>query len=80
MCVKDSIGWVEVDKQQVAAPEVVETVVGLAHAGMSPATGDFEALQSATLTRGECLMVCVWVPNLHEEMDQNDYCGETRSG
>ena len=55
MCVKDSIGWVEVDKQQVAAPEVVETVVGLAHAGMgpgvSPATGDFEALQSATLTR-----------------------------
>ena len=29
---------------------------------------------------GECLMVCVWVPNLHEEMDQNDYCGETRSG
>ena len=28
----------------------------------------------------ECLMVCVWVPNLHEEMDQNDYCGETRSG
>ena len=31
-------------------------------------------------TSGECLMVCVWVPNLHEEMDQNDYCGETRSG
>ena len=29
---------------------------------------------------GECLMVCVWVPNLHEEMDQNDYCGTTRSG
>ena len=29
---------------------------------------------------GECLMVCVWVPNLHEEMDQNDYCGEMRSG
>ncbi|WP_081840077.1 helix-turn-helix domain-containing protein [Corynebacterium vitaeruminis] len=28
----------------------------------------------------ECLMVCVWVPNLHKEMDQNDYCGETRSG
>ena len=28
----------------------------------------------------ECLMVCVWVPNLHEEMDQNDYCGTTRSG
>ncbi len=28
----------------------------------------------------ECLMVCVWVPNPHEEMDQNDYCGETRSG
>jgi|GEM_PF-2959198 len=24
-------------------------------------------------------MVCVWVPNLHEEMDQNVYCGETRS-
>ena len=24
--------------------------------------------------------LCVWVPNLHEEMDQNDYCGETRSG
>ena len=36
MCVKDSFGWVEVDKQQVAAPEVVETVVGLAHAGMGP--------------------------------------------
>lgn len=55
MCVKDPIGWVEVDKQQVAAPEVVETVVGLAHAdmspGVSPATGDFEVLQSATLTR-----------------------------
>lgn len=55
MCVKDSIGWVEVDKQQVAAPEMVETVIGLAHAGMSPgvspATDDFEALQSATLTR-----------------------------
>ena len=31
-------------------------------------------------TTGECLMVCVWVPNLHEEMDQNDYCGTTRSG
>ncbi|MBK4138647.1 transposase [Corynebacterium macginleyi] len=29
---------------------------------------------------GECLMVCVWVPNPHEEMDQNDYYGETRSG
>lgn len=28
----------------------------------------------------ECLMVCVWVPNPHEEMDQNDYCGTTRSG
>ena len=28
----------------------------------------------------ECLMVCVWVPNPHKEMDQNDYCGETRSG
>ena len=24
-------------------------------------------------------MVCVWAPNLHKEMDQNDYCGETRS-
>ena len=32
------------------------------------------------LTKRECLMVCVWVPNLHEEMDQNDYCGTTRSG
>ena len=30
--------------------------------------------------RRECLMVCVWVPNPHKEMDQNDYCGETRSG
>ena len=29
---------------------------------------------------GECLMVCVWVPNPHKEMDQNDYCGTTRSG
>ena len=29
---------------------------------------------------GECLMVCVWVPNLHEETDQNDYCGTTRPG
>ena len=29
---------------------------------------------------GECLMVCVWEPNPHKEMDQNDYCGETRSG
>ena len=36
MCVKDSFGWVEEDKQQVAAPEVVEIVVGLAHAGMGP--------------------------------------------
>ncbi|WP_408932775.1 hypothetical protein ACKFRM_11595 [Corynebacterium sp. YSMAA1_1_D6] len=34
----------------------------------------------AKLIDGECLMVCVWVPNLHEEMDQNDYCGTTRSG
>ncbi len=24
-------------------------------------------------------MVCVGVPDLHEEMDQNDYYGETRS-
>lgn len=24
--------------------------------------------------------VCVWVPTPHKEMDQNDYCGETRSG
>ena len=31
-------------------------------------------------TKGECLMVCVWEPNPHKEMDQNDYCGETRSG
>ena len=22
-------------------------------------------------------MVCVWVPNPHKEMDQNDYCGES---
>ena len=29
---------------------------------------------------GGCLMVCVWVPSPHKEMDQNDYCGETRSG
>ena len=29
---------------------------------------------------GECLMVGVWVPDPHKEMDQNDYCGETRSG
>ena len=29
---------------------------------------------------GECLMVCVWEPNPHEEMNQNDYYGETRSG
>ena len=28
----------------------------------------------------ECLMVCVWEPNPHEEMNQNDYYGETRSG
>ena len=48
---KDCFWGLEVDKQQVASPEVVETVVGLAHAGMSPATDDFEALQSATLTR-----------------------------
>ena len=34
----------------------------------------------SVLKARECLMVCVWVPNLHEEMDQNDYCGETRSG
>ncbi|WP_350338514.1 transposase [Corynebacterium rhinophilum] len=27
----------------------------------------------------ECLMVCVWGPNPHKEMDQNDYCGTTRS-
>ena len=24
-------------------------------------------------------MVCVWVPNLPEGMDQDDYCGRTRS-
>ena len=28
----------------------------------------------------ECLMVCVWVPNLHKEISQNDYCDKTRSG
>ncbi|SQH99744.1 Uncharacterised protein [Corynebacterium minutissimum] len=28
----------------------------------------------------ECRMVCVWVPNLHKEMDQNGYSGETGSG
>jgi len=28
----------------------------------------------------ECLMVCVWEPNPHKEMNQNDYYGETRSG
>ncbi|ERS47843.1 hypothetical protein HMPREF1257_00007, partial [Corynebacterium sp. KPL1814] len=25
-------------------------------------------------------MVCVWEPNPHKEMNQNDYYGETRSG
>lgn len=29
---------------------------------------------------GECLMVCVWVPNPRKEMDQNDNYGTTRSG
>ena len=24
-------------------------------------------------------MVCVWVPNLHKEISQNDYCDKTRS-
>ena len=28
----------------------------------------------------ECLMVCVWVSNLHKEISQNDYCDKTRSG
>ncbi|AHI23412.1 Transposase-like protein [Corynebacterium vitaeruminis DSM 20294] len=28
--------------------------------------------------RGECLMVCVWVPDPHKEIDQNDDCGTTR--
>lgn len=28
--------------------------------------------------RGECLMVCVGVPNPHEEIDQNDYCDEAK--
>lgn len=26
----------------------------------------------------ECLMVCVWVPDPHKEIDQNDDCGTTR--
>ena len=42
--------------------------------------GTYTRKTSWFLYRGECLMVCVWVPNLHEEMDQNDYCGTTRSG
>lgn len=29
---------------------------------------------------GECQLVCVWVPDLREEMNQNDYCGTTRLG
>ena len=37
-------------------------------------------LSDSIRAEGECLMVCVWVPNPHKEMDQNDYCGETRSG
>ena len=28
----------------------------------------------------ECLMVCVWVPDPHKEIDQNDDCGTTRPG
>ena len=44
------------------------------------AIGNRTVYYSADQPIGECLMVCVWVPNLHEEMDQNDYCGETRSG
>ena len=38
-----------------------------------------EEIEVSCERRGR-LMVCVWVPNLHKEMDQNDYCGETRSG
>ena len=30
--------------------------------------------------RRECLMVCVWVPDPHKEIDQNDDCGTTRPG
>ncbi|WP_232221030.1 hypothetical protein, partial [Corynebacterium sp. KPL1859] len=43
---------------------------------VSPSHAELEA---KTAIR-ECLMVCVWEPNPHKEMNQNDYYGETRSG
>ena len=43
---------------------------------LSKATAFFAAKQRDR----ECLMVCVWEPNPHKEMNQNDYYGETRSG
>ena len=39
-----------------------------------------QMVRPVVLPSGECLMVCVWVPNPHKEMNQNDYYGETRSG
>lgn len=38
----------------------------------------FFALLAPMSAGGECLMVCVWESFLHEEMNQNDYCGTTR--
>ena len=37
--IKDCFWGLEVDKQQVASPEVVETVVGLAHVVVGPHAG-----------------------------------------
>lgn len=32
------------------------------------------------LIHRESLTVCVWVPNLHKEINQNKFCDTTKSG
>lgn len=63
-------------------------VKGLVEPGLVPPVHPLEGsdlnlknvFPSMVIDQRECLMVCVWVPDPHKEMDQNDYCGETRSG
>ena len=56
------------------------TVRDIQHHRVSTIGLDIRCLPNRGQVPGECLMVCVWVPNLHKEISQNDYCDKTRSG
>ena len=82
MRVKDSIGWVEVDKHQVIAPEVVQTVVGLAHAGMSPGVSPATGLrvfdkslfvQPGAVDRGEFMQLCTPLAGLVDSVNACEF-------